>query len=61
MADKIKHISLRINEETLQKLHYVCAYEGRSINGQLLVYIRDLIADFEKEHGAIDVENKNEK
>ncbi len=53
-----KHLSLRIDEEMLRKFRYVCEYEGRSANRQLLIYIRTAIAEFEKEHGPIEPEQK---
>ncbi len=53
---KQKHLSVRINVKTLKKFRYICSYEGRSANGQLLVFIRDCIVQFEKEHGEIEVE-----
>ena len=51
-----KHLSLRIDAETLRKFHCVCEYEGRSANRQILVYIREAVAKFEKEHGTIEPE-----
>ena len=53
-----KSFTLRIDEQMLDKLHIIAEYEGRSANGQLTVMIRDLIKDFESEHGKIEIENK---
>lgn len=50
---KQKHISIRIEEETLQKFHYVSKYNGRSASGQILYLIHQCIRDFEKEEGEI--------
>ncbi len=49
----IKSVSIRIDEEMLNKLHVVADYEGRSANSQILILIRDCVAAFEKEHGEI--------
>ena len=49
----IKSLSIRIEEEMLDKLHVVADYEGRSANSQILVLIRDLIAAYEEKHGEI--------
>ena len=49
----IKSLSIRIDEEMLNKLHVVVDYEGRSANGQILILIRDCIQAYEKEHGKI--------
>jgi len=48
-----KSLSIRIEEEMLDKLHLVADYEGRSANSQILILIRDCIQNYEKEHGKI--------
>ncbi|MFI3164171.1 MAG: hypothetical protein R3Y65_07055 [Bacillota bacterium] len=55
--EKNKHLGLRIDEETHQKLHYISKYEGRSCNGQILYLIRKCISEFEKVNGEIEKEN----
>ena len=50
----IKSVSIRIEEEMLKKLGYVADYEGRSVNSQVLVLIRENIKAFEEANGAID-------
>ncbi len=37
----IKSVSIRIEQEMLDKLHVVADYEGRSANSQVLILIRD--------------------
>lgn len=49
----VKSLSIRIDEEMLNKLHVVADYEGRSANSQILILIRDCIAQYEQTHGAI--------
>lgn len=49
----VKSLSIRIDEEMLNKLHVVADYEGRSANSQILILIRDCIQAYEKEHGKI--------
>ena len=51
----IKSLSIRIDEDMLDKLHVVADYEGRLANGQINVLIRDCIAAYEKEHGKIEL------
>ena len=51
----IKSLSIRIDEDMLDKLHVVADYEGRSANGQINVLIRDCIAAYDKEHGKIEL------
>ncbi len=49
----VKSLSIRIEEEMLDKLHVVADYEGRSANSQIIVLIRDLIEQYEAKHGEI--------
>ncbi len=50
----IKSVSIRIEEEMLRKLGYVADYEGRSVNSQVLVLIRQSIHAFEEKNGSIE-------
>ncbi|MBE6749624.1 MAG: Arc family DNA-binding protein [Ruminococcaceae bacterium] len=50
----IKSVSIRIEEEMLNKIAYIADYEGRSVNSQVLVLIRENIKTFENENGTID-------
>ena len=50
----VKSVSIRIEDEMLRKLAYVADYEGRSVNSQVLVLIRESIKTFEDENGIID-------
>lgn len=50
----IKSVSIRIEEEMLEKLAFVADYEGRSINSHILVLIRENIKLFEQAQGIID-------
>ena len=50
----IKSVSIRIEEEMLNKIAYIADYEGRSVNSQVLVLIRDHIKQFEESNGSIE-------
>ncbi|MBR6793090.1 MAG: Arc family DNA-binding protein [Clostridia bacterium] len=50
----IKSVSIRIEEEMLNKIAYIADYEGRSVNSQVLVLIRESIKAFEAVNGTID-------
>ncbi len=54
----IKSLSIRIEQEMLNKLHVVADYEGRSANSQILVLIRDCIERYEEKHGEIGKKDK---
>lgn len=49
----MKSLSIRIDEQMLNKLHVVANYEGRSANSQILILIRCCIEQYEKHHGTI--------
>lgn len=49
----IKSVSIRIDEELLNKLHVVADYEGRSANSQILILVRDCVEQYEEKHGKI--------
>ena len=51
----VKSLSIRIDEEMLNKLHVVADYEGRSANSQILILIRDAIEKYEGKHGKIEI------
>ena len=50
----VKSVSIRIEEEMLEKIGYVVDFEGRSVNSHVLVLIRENIEAFEKKHGKIE-------
>lgn len=50
----IKSLSIRIDDELLNKLHVVADYEGRSANSQILILIRDCIEQYEEKNGPIE-------
>ncbi len=52
----VKSVSIRIEEEMLKKISYIADYEGRSVNSQVLVLIRQNIKAFEDVNGVIDGE-----
>ena len=49
----VNSVSIRIEEEMLEKLGYVAEYEGRSLNSQILVLVRECIQKYEADHGEI--------
>ena len=52
--EKDKHIGLRIDAGTHRKLKSLAAYEGRSINGEILYLIRQAIIQHEKDMGKLE-------
>ena len=52
----VKSVSIRIEQEMLDKIEFVASYEGHSVNSHVLVLIRDSIKSFEAAHGPIEGE-----
>lgn len=57
MDDKA-HFSVRMNRELHDKFQYAAAYEGRSMSGQILYLVNQCVREFEKEHGPIDLPDR---
>ena len=52
--EKDKHLGLRIDSETHEKIESLAEYEGRSINGEVLYLIRQAIAQHEQSAGTLN-------
>ena len=50
--------TLRVEPRLWSKFKFVASYNGRTLNKQLIVMIRDCVDEFEKKNGFIDVDNK---
>ena len=55
MKDYLSRYTLRVEHELLYKFGYIAEYEGRTKNRELEQMIKKRIADFEKEHGKIEL------
>ena len=51
--EKTKHLGLRIDAETHEKLKSLAEYDGRSINGEVLYLIRQAISQHEQTKGRL--------
>ena len=60
MQDNLPRYTLRISQNLLNKLDYIATFEGRSKNKELEQLIKKRIAEFEKEHGSIPNEIKED-
>ena len=54
MAKQQPEMTLRIPEDLLRKLLYVCEAEGRSPNNHLLMLLRNNVQYFERAKGRMD-------
>lgn len=55
MKDNKSRYTLRVDQILLDKLAYVAEYSGRTKNRELEQLIKQHIAQFEKEHGEIEL------
>jgi len=53
MIEKMAKFTVRVNEETLKKFRYVAEYNARSANRELEFLMKRHIAEFEKTHEKI--------
>ena len=55
MDDKLIRYILRVDRRLFEKFKYIADSEGRSANKEIEQYIKKCVAEFEKEHGKIEV------
>lgn len=58
MKDYLCRFTLRVDRELLDKFGYVAEYEGRTKNRELEQLMKHRVAEFEKEHGPIQLEEQ---
>ena len=56
MENGLARYTLRVSKILLEKFGYIAEYEGRTKNRELEQMIKKRIAEFEEEHGKIDLE-----
>ncbi len=56
MDDKLVRYTLRVDRKLFAKFRYVAEYEGRSANKEIEQYLKRCVAEFENEHGKIEIE-----
>lgn len=55
--DNMKHVSIRMDAELLDKFYYAAKYNGRSGSSQITYLMKSFVSDFEKEYGTITEED----
>ena len=55
MKDIKSRYTLRVDPDLLEKFGYVAEYEGRTKYRELEQMIKRRVADFEREHGRIEI------
>lgn len=61
MDEKLLRYTLRIDRLLFQKFRYIAQWEGRSANKEIEQYLKKRVAEFEKEHGKIDLSEHDEQ
>lgn len=59
MTDELLRYTLRIDRELFAKFRYVAEYEGRSANKEIEQMLKKRVAEFEKKHGTIELDDDN--
>lgn len=55
MPDDISKFTIRTDAEVLKKFRFVADYNARSANREIEVLMKKHVAEFEKQHGKIDI------
>ncbi len=50
--------TLRVEPRLWSKFKFVASYNGRTLNKQLIVMIKDIVDEFEKKNGPVDLSEK---
>lgn len=53
--DNLVRYTLRVNRILFRKFRYIADSEGRSANKEIEQYIKRRVAEYEKDHGKIDL------
>ena len=59
MKDNLSRYTLRVSQTLLDKLGVIAEYEGRTKNKEIERLIKQRIAEFEAEHGKVEI-NRSE-
>ena len=58
MDEKLVRYTLRVYRLLFKKFRYIAESEGRSANKEIEQYLKKRVAEFEKENGKIETEDK---
>ena len=61
MDDKLVRYTLRVDRLLFKKFRYIAESEGRSANKEIEQYLKKRVAEFEKENGKIELQDKKAK
>lgn len=55
MAIQANPYPLRVDKQIMQKFKVIAALNGRSVNKEIEFRLREIVADYEKEHGEVSI------
>lgn len=58
MEDKLLRYTLRVDRLLFRKFRYIAESEGRSANKEIEQYLKKRVAEYEREYGKIETDNK---
>lgn len=58
MDEKLVRYTLRVDRLLFKNFRYIAESEGRSANKEIEQYLKKRVAEFEKENGKIETEDK---
>lgn len=58
MGDKLLRYTLRVDRILFQKFRYIAEAEGRSANKEIEQHLKKRVAEYEKEFGKIEANEK---
>lgn len=58
MDEKLVRYTSRVDRLLFKKFRYIAESEGRSANKEIEQYLKKRVAEFEKENGKIETEDK---
>lgn len=56
MGSKLPRLTVRMEQETIDKINKIAEYENRSTNQQIVYIIKKFIEQYEKEQGNLSAE-----
>lgn len=60
MDDNLFRYTMRIDKKLYEKFRYIADYSGRSVNREIEQMLKRRVEKFEKEHGEIPLNDKDE-
>lgn len=58
MPSQMPKFTFRVDSQTLKKLRYIADNNFRTVNKELEMLVKQYIAEFEKKHGPIKIEEE---